>query len=111
MEMTQGMRLDWSGRDTLVAGRAALARGLPVEIHLPANYHHALFARIHPEAAPAGAETLDVQGGPELLAKIAEIDGLQEFGLLFTPASETQARVHIRSPSPTVIVAPVVSGH
>lgn len=109
METTQGMKLEWNGHDTLVAVRAALMQRLLVEIHLPANYHHALFARIRPDAPPAGAETLDVNGGPELLAEVAHVDGLQEFGQLFVPASETQTRVQIRSPSPTVIMTPTAA--
>lgn len=108
MKTEQDVKLDWNGVETVDAARNAVTRRRPLELQLPANYHHALFVRLCPDAKPAQPEILDVTGGPELLAEIAQIDGLREFAGLVPVVSEAKSRVRILSPSPKVTIMPVV---
>lgn len=102
-------QVEWKGSETTAAARALVLSRRPVEIHLPANYHHALFARLRSGDAPTSPETLDRAGGSELLLEIAQIDGLQDFDGLAPTVSQAGFKVHIVSPSPTVAIIPVPS--
>ena len=108
MNTEQGVKLDWNGAETLTAARDAVIQRRPIELHLPANYHHALFVRAHPDPEPSQREVLDVSGGPELLAEIAQIDGLKEFAGLIPAVSDAKSRVRLMSPSPKVTIVPAV---
>ena len=57
MEAEPIEQVEWKGSETASAARAVVRKHRPVEINLPANYHHALFARLRPGNAPAQPET------------------------------------------------------
>lgn len=89
----------WRGARTVDAAKAALERGVRVDVSLPAGYHQAVCARF--AAGPrGGVQAFDVEGGAELFARLARIHGLEPLAGLETPAS----RVRIVSPSPTVSI-------
>lgn len=102
-------QIEWQGVETVAVARGMVLGHRPVEIHLPANYHHALFMRLRAGNAPAQPEVLDITGGPELLTEIARIDGLKDFDDLAPTASETGSRIHVVSPSPKVAIIPVAT--
>lgn len=77
-----------------------------IGLNLAANYHHAIFRHLHP-AAPAGQfEVLDEQGGAELLAKLAEIEGLQALAELRDAVAESKGSVRITGPAMVIIEIP-----
>lgn len=102
-------QIEWKGIETVAAARGMVLGHRPVEIHLPANYHHALFVRLRSSNAPAQPEMLDITGGPELLTEIARIDGLKDFDDLAPTVSETGSRIHVVSPSPKIAIIPVAT--
>lgn len=96
--------LIWRGTETIHAARAALARQGTVAVQLPADFHHAVYARLHPACRPGDVEALDITGGPELLARISQIPGLDPLVQLERVAAEARARVRVLSPSPKVVI-------
>ncbi len=72
---------------------AGLAENGRVEVLLPSNFNHALFAHFYPDA-PAGVEAFDINGGAEVLQRAAELDGLDDMRALQRWVAERQARVH-----------------
>lgn len=104
MKTNSIVKIDWKGRKTAAAARTAIDRRLNVELSLPANYHHALSAKLYPTSEPAQPPIIDVTGGAELLFEIARINGLIEIGGLAQAAAEAGARVQILSPSPKVAI-------
>ena len=96
-------KLVWQGDDTIAAVRKLLTTAQRIEITLPANYNHALFTALHPDAASAAAETIDSQAGPELLQQIAQVRGLEPMSTLADILRPLGARVHLLSPPLLVI--------
>ena len=94
----------WRGAETVRAACATLARHGKVEVQLPADYHHAVFTRLHPQASPGQAEEVDITGGAELIARISRIPGLDALARLEEVAAEAHARVRVVSPSPKVLI-------
>lgn len=106
--MTQELiiRLNWEGVETIAAIRPVLHQPCRIELTLAANYHHALFRHFHP-AAPAGQfELLDERGGAELLAKLAEIDGLQVLAQLRDDVITAKATVRVTGPATVIMEVP-----
>ena len=68
--------LRWPGTGTLKEARAAIRRGIPVDIELPLEVHYALFKHLHPDRPHTPSEEIDASGGAELLAPIATVAGL-----------------------------------
>lgn len=65
-----------------------------VEIILPKNLHHALFAVLSPEANVTQTEALNVQtealnieGDVMLISKVARLSGLEDLAALIEPLS------------------------
>lgn len=97
------LRLIWHERATVAEIRQQLHRAQQIEITLPADYNHALFRALNP-SAPAGAvERLDTRGGPELLAQIATVPGLEALAGLTGMLDAAGAALHILSP-PTLVI-------
>ena len=109
MEKEPLIKLTWHGHETVASIPALLDQAGQIEIILPLNYNHALFHRLHPHAPPAELETIDVSGGPELLAKIATINGLEELDALAGTLTATQALVRVVSPPKVVITLPAAN--
>jgi hypothetical protein len=99
----------WRGKQTVddVVGR--LMPPTRVEIILPENYNHALFAALSPGVGPAEAsnartEALNLEGDVTLIAKVAGLRGLEQLAALIEPLSGLDATVTVLSPPRIVIV-------
>lgn len=101
----------WRGTETIGAACDTLARHGRVEVQLPTDFHHAVFARLHPHAPPGQVEEVDVSGGAELIARISSIPGLDALARLEQPVAAAHARVRVVSPSPKLLItAPSAAG-
>ena len=99
----------WRGTDTVHAVQRAIDEDRLVEVTLPNNMHHVLFAHFHPQETGAGAKVLDVTGGPELLETIADIAGLKEWDELVEPARDHGYLVQLSNPA-LIVLRPKTSG-
>jgi hypothetical protein len=106
MEKEPLIKLPWHGHETIASIPSLLDKGDRIEILLPSNYNHALFRVLHPGEPPAQLEEIDVSGGPELLAKIATVTGLEEFATLTQTLASADARVQVVSPPKVLITLP-----
>jgi hypothetical protein len=98
------IHIRWSGDESVdIACKLVLERH-SVELDLPLNLHHALFAHLFPDASPADPEEVDISGDVALLKRAAEIGGFGNLGRLIEPVSQTGARIHIQSPPPRIII-------
>lgn len=95
----------WRGAETVGAARTALAHRIDVELHLPADYHHAAYRRLRSPAYAETAQRRDVAGGAELLGRVADIQGLEDIAQLEAPATGVRARVRIVSPTIAIVCA------
>jgi hypothetical protein len=102
--MTAPTSLPWRGVETIEAARTAIARQHPVELQLPASFHHAVYACFNPPAARTPAERLDLCGGPELLQQLAQISGLDALAELQSELANAHGAVRVVSPAPTVVI-------
>jgi hypothetical protein len=96
----------WGGHETAAQTIEAIRRSAKVDIALPANLHHALFSRLHPEAGAAEPETVDETGGIELIATLAGLAGLEALAGLAEPLKRGGYRVQLRSPGPVLSLIP-----
>lgn len=100
------IRLSWQGRETIETLHTLMDHTEQIEIILPIDYNHALFHTLHPDAAASELEDIDASGGPELLAVVASINGLEEFASLTKILTAKQARVQVISPPKVIIHLP-----
>lgn len=96
--------LKWRGQETIDAVRANLGPSTRIEIMLPADYNHALFTHLMPDASEGQLETLDIDGNADLIAGVAEVKGLEVLAKLVEPLSSLSAKVTIQSP-PRIVIA------
>jgi len=106
MEKEPLIKLVWHGHETIESIPALLDQAEQIEITLPSNYNHALFRKLHLRALPAEPEVIDIAGGPELLAKVATVTGLEELAALTEVLTAAQATVQVISPPKVVITLP-----
>ena len=106
MEKEPLIKLTWRGHETIESIPPLLGDARQIEIILPANYNHSLFCALHPDEPPAQLEEINASGGPELLAAIATVKGLEEFIALAKALSTAHIEVQVVSP-PSVILKPV----
>ncbi|MFN2329852.1 MAG: hypothetical protein ABR612_13125 [Chromatocurvus sp.] len=97
------IRLVWNGAATTAEIAELLDLAEQIEITLPANYNHALFRTLHPDAPVSALEDLDTRAGPELLADIATVRGLENLAALTDTLIDAQATLHLLSP-PTLLI-------
>lgn len=103
MEKEPLIRLTWHGHETISVIPKLLDETEEIEIALPLDYNHSLFHALHPDARPADLENIDAQGGPELLARIAKVRGLEELAQLVDVLKNARASVRVSSP-PTLLI-------
>jgi hypothetical protein len=108
MEKEPLIKLTWRGHETIESIPPLLGDARQIEIILPANYNHSLFCALHPDEPPAQLEEINASGGPELLAVIATVKGLEEFIALARALTTAHIEVQVVSP-PSVIIKP--AGH
>lgn len=87
MDKTPSITLSWRGQETIQSISQLLTHAQQIEIVLPDSYNHALFIALHPDAPPAQLEDMNSSGGPELLAAIAGVKGLESFQQLVDAAA------------------------
>lgn len=88
----------WRGRETVDAVLGSLTPPARIAIVLPANYNHALFVHLHPEAAAPQPEELNLEGDVTLLREIARVRGLEDLADLVDPLAALNAVVGVLSP-------------
>ena len=96
----------WRGSETAASARALLKHKQSVNLQLAANYHHAIINHLKLNASPEQSEVLKIEGGPELLSRIAEIRGLEAFSELVQPALQASALVRLEDPALVIIFLP-----
>lgn len=106
MEREAKIQLLWGGKVTVRKILSLLGQSAHIEIQLAPEYNHALFSRLHSAAAQAGAEDIDITGGPELLETVAMIKGLDALSELVEPLGQAGASVHVESPPRITIQIP-----
>lgn len=109
MEKEPLIELPWHGHETIESIPALLDQAEQIKITLPENYNHALYRALHPEAPWVQLEEIDVSGGPELLADIATVSGLEELIALSGALTVAQAKVQVISPPTVVITLPAAN--
>ena len=100
--------LQWPGLYNLEEAREAIKRGAEIEIELPEGTHYTLCRHFQPEEA--AAESLDTEGGPEILERIATVHGLEDLAKLRAALQRAHYRVRVTSPDPMLRLAPPVKG-
>lgn len=96
----------WHGPETVSTARSILERKQSVKLQLAANYHHAFAAHLNLDVSKEQSEDITLEGGPELLSRIAEIRGLEKFSDLVEPASQANASVRLEDPALVIISIP-----
>jgi len=100
MGETAAVRLNWRGAGTARSLASFLERHTSVALNLAPELHHSLFVHLHPQAPPGQPEQVDVEGGAELLARIAEIPGLEALATLVAALQAARAQIQVQSPAP-----------
>lgn len=99
MDKTPSITLPWRGQETIQSIPQLLDHTQQIEIVLPDSYHHALFTALRPDEPPGQLEDISSSGGPELLAAIAGVKGLESFQQLVDAAAAANAIVEISTPT------------
>jgi hypothetical protein len=94
-------RLVWGGPLTIWQIASNLGRRKRTVLRLPTRYHPALSACLYSDMRTR--TRIDLVGDADLLARIAEIDGLRELMKLVQLMQRARARVRLRSPAPHLI--------
>jgi hypothetical protein len=95
--------LTWNGRDTAAVIPELIGLAEKIEIILPASYNHALFRALNPDAPDSALEDIDTRAGPELLAHIAAVHGLEDLAALTDVLVDARATLRLVSP-PTLVI-------
>jgi hypothetical protein len=103
------IELPWRGQETIANTPRLLDKARQVKITLPANYNHSLFSIFHPDAPPGHPEAVDVSGGPELLAAVASIKGLEGIARLADGLPPEELSVRVVSPPAIVMTLGALS--
>lgn len=103
MEKKPFISLTWNGHATATSIPELIDMAERIEIVLPANYNHALFRALNPQAPDSAVEDLDITAGPELLTEVAAVSGLEDFSILIDVLNAAQASLRLTSPPALMI--------
>ncbi|MAT66425.1 MAG: hypothetical protein CMN57_12375 [Gammaproteobacteria bacterium] len=92
--------LVWEGKETIRETLQLIDQRTPLELQLPPDTHFALCSHLAP--ADSRPESLDLDGGHELVEQAAQVGVLAALAELIVPLREANAMVHIVSPSPAI---------
>jgi hypothetical protein len=92
----------WRGRATLDDLIATLRDRGAVVLDLAPDFHHSLFVHLCPDASPGDPEQVDVEGGVDLLLRVAETSGLESLSELLPVLRAARAQIRVESPAPKV---------
>jgi hypothetical protein len=98
--------LVWGSARCIDGALEALARGDYVEMVLPADTHHALFAHLYPAADRGAPENLDIRGAPQMVSRMATVAGLGGLERLEAPLARAGYRVGLSTPPPVLRLLP-----
>ena len=98
--------VDWNGRETVAMLSQAIAHTGQFRLRLPAEYNHALFQKLHPEALGSTIENVHRSGDSDLLKTVSGIDGLEDLALIVDMLHDEEASVQIVSPPEVIIRIP-----
>ena len=98
---TSSCRISWNGSRTIPEVAAHLFKRERTVLSLPIDYHPAVSACLYPNSRVR--KSIDRIGDARLLARIAEIEGLEELARLVTPMQMVGARLRLRSPAPHLV--------
>lgn len=104
MNEESGITMTWKGQESIRPILETLRQNGSVMFHFPESYHHTLFVHMYPEAAPGQVETVDMESGVDLLARIAKIKSLEHIAGLIEPVQAMGCTVKLTSPTPTVLI-------
>jgi len=104
------VRLNWRGAKTVRAIASFLERQGRVALGLAPDLHHSLFVHLYPQADPGQPEAVDIEGGAELLGRVAGIGGLEELAQLVPALQAADARIQVQSPAPMIQIEIPASG-
>lgn len=107
MEKEPITHLTWRGQETIENVMSLMDRSTRIEIELPANYNHAMFSLLYPGQTTSPVENVDCTAGPDLLAKISSLAGLEKLGELENSLSSARATIRIISPPRLIITFPI----
>lgn len=93
--------ISWNGSQTIPQVAANLFKRQRTVLSLPIGYHPAVSARLYPTSRVR--KSVDRIGDARLLARIAEIEGLEELARLVTTMQMVGARLRLRSPAPHLV--------
>ncbi|MDZ7753405.1 MAG: hypothetical protein U5S82_17615 [Gammaproteobacteria bacterium] len=100
-------QLLWQGRQTVEEVRglvASLKESVAVELQLPPDLHHTLYARLYPQATGEAVEEVALEGGAELLRRIEDLPGIDGLAAVRELVEQEGLKVRIVSPGPTIIL-------
>lgn len=105
MRSETGLRVSWTGIGPIDEVERTLRDRGRVDVELPAEFHHAIYAHFHPGGRRgAHAEQLDEEGGAELLGRVAEVGQLAAIAGLIPLVTERHGNVHVYSPAPHIVI-------
>lgn len=106
MAQELSVHLTWEGNETVktIARLAREPQPGVVTLALPRNYHHAIYQHLYPGAGAGEVETLNEAAGPELLARIARVRGLENLEELVGPLQARNASANLSDPAILTIV-------
>jgi hypothetical protein len=94
--------VQWEGPKTVRVLASVLQGQGAVALVLAADLHHSLFVHLYPGAAPGDPELVDVTGDAGLVARIAEVSGLESLAELVPALEAARAEVQVESPAPVI---------
>jgi hypothetical protein len=104
MNEESGNPITWKGQESIQPILETLRQNGSVMFHFPESYHHTLFVQMYPEASPGQVETVDIESGVDLLARISKIKSLEHVADLIEPLQAMGCTVKLTSPTPTVLI-------
>ena len=96
--------LQWPSLHSFEEAHEGIARGAEVEIELPEGTHYTLCR--HFQSGEGAADSLDVEGGAEILDTLSTVHGLEDLARLRAALERAQYRVQLISPDPMLRLAP-----
>jgi hypothetical protein len=94
--------LNWEGSGTVQSLASVLEQQGAVALSLAPDLHHSLFVHLYPGASPGEPEQIDLSGDADLVARVAEISGLEALAELLPALRRAHAEVRVESPAPII---------
>ena len=103
---TESVVVVWDGAKSVARTNDALRRGRSVHLELPRELHDAALARLVTDADRDAEPVLEIRGGHELVAELADIAALAPLAELSDPVRERDYRIALASAAPVIFIEP-----